>query len=511
MTTKSSAHWNSARVELAIGPRALHLLVHRLGREAAADGDRHQVLDQDVERLVVGRALLDPAGERRAPRRDRLDQLERVGRHERDPAGAAGRVAAAAGALQQARDAFRRADLQHALDRQEVDAEVERRGRDDRLQAPFLEAELDPVAHFLVERAVVERDDAGPVGPRVEDELVPGLGLRAHVDEDQRRRRALDLLDDRAAASACRGGRPTRSGPGFAGSSVSMTRFLSIRPRTATPRSSPSSTCIASSRLPSVADRPQTTRPGFQRFRRASASCTWTPRLLPISSCHSSTMTVWIAASSSLRGLARQHQAQRFGRRHERGRKAPVLPGALGRRACRRCERRSTTTGRARRAAPASLAPSRRRARASASARGRRAAARWRPASGTPQRGGARERAEPDRVGLARAGGRVQQAALPRRHRRPDLALEGERLPAARREPGFGTRRPPLRTPCAHADVAGIRPSFATPACGARRSSSAASPRCRARRSRRRPTDSTSATIVAAMSGARPWFIAYAR
>ena len=51
-----------------------------------------------------------------------------------------------------------------------------------------------------------------------------------------------------------------------------------------------------------------------------------------------------------------------------------------------------------------------------------------------------REGAEPDGVGLARAGGRVQQAALPRRHRRPDLALESERLPAAPREPGFGKR-----------------------------------------------------------------------
>ena len=106
-------------------------------------------------------------------------------------------MAAPAGALQEARDAFRRADLQHALDRQEVDAEVERRGRDDRLQAPFLQPELDPVAHLLVERAVVQRDDAGPVGARIEDELVPGLGLRAHVDEDERRRRALDLLDHR--------------------------------------------------------------------------------------------------------------------------------------------------------------------------------------------------------------------------------------------------------------------------------------------------------------------------
>jgi hypothetical protein len=62
------------------------------------------------------------------------------------------------------------------------------------------------------------------------------------------------------------------------------------------------------------------------------------------------------------------------------------------------------------------------------------------PRNGTPRAGSAREGAEPDGVGLARAGGRVQQAALPRRHRRPDLALESERLPAAGRKPGFGQR-----------------------------------------------------------------------
>jgi hypothetical protein len=50
----------------------------------------------------------------------------------------------------------------------------------------------------------------------------------------------------------------------------------------------PSSVAIASSRLPSVADTPHTTSCGFQRCSRASASCTCTPRLLPISSCHSS-------------------------------------------------------------------------------------------------------------------------------------------------------------------------------------------------------------------------------
>ena len=67
-----------------------------------------------------------------------------------------------------------------------------------------------------------------------------------------------------------------------------------MRPRTSTPVAgcAPSSACIASSRLPSVADRPHTTSCGFQRRSRASASCTCTPRLLPISSCHSSTITV---------------------------------------------------------------------------------------------------------------------------------------------------------------------------------------------------------------------------
>ena len=46
----------------------------------------------------------------------------------------AGLVAAASGALQQARDAFRAADLQHLVDRREVDAEVEARRADDGTQ-----------------------------------------------------------------------------------------------------------------------------------------------------------------------------------------------------------------------------------------------------------------------------------------------------------------------------------------------------------------------------------------
>ena len=58
--------------------------------------------------------------------------------------GRPGRMARAAGALQQPRHALGRADLQHALDRQEVDAQVEARGADHRLQLAVLQARARP-------------------------------------------------------------------------------------------------------------------------------------------------------------------------------------------------------------------------------------------------------------------------------------------------------------------------------------------------------------------------------
>ena len=83
---------------------------------------------------------------------------------------------AATRALKEAGDTFRAADLQHLVDRREVDAEIEARRAHDRPQASFAQAGLDPVADVALERAVMERDLAGPVGPRVEDRLVPDLG-----------------------------------------------------------------------------------------------------------------------------------------------------------------------------------------------------------------------------------------------------------------------------------------------------------------------------------------------
>jgi hypothetical protein len=48
---------------------------------------------------------------------------------------------------------------------------------------------------------------------------------------------------------------------------------------------------MACGRLPRVAESPHTIRFGFHFRKRANASCSCTPRLLPMSSCHSSTTT----------------------------------------------------------------------------------------------------------------------------------------------------------------------------------------------------------------------------
>ena len=72
---------------------------------------------------------------------------------------------------------------------------------------------------------------------------------------------------------------------------MSIAICLSSAPRTTRPGRPASSRSSASPRLPSVADRPQTRSSGFHARRRASPSSVMTPRLLPRSSCHSSTTT----------------------------------------------------------------------------------------------------------------------------------------------------------------------------------------------------------------------------
>ncbi len=76
------------------------------------------------------------------------------------------------------------------------------------------------------------------------------------------------------------------------GTTLSMAISLGISPCILRPAAAraPSNTCMALSVLPKVAERPQICVCGRQPCKRAMASCVKTPRLLPISSCHSSTI-----------------------------------------------------------------------------------------------------------------------------------------------------------------------------------------------------------------------------
>ena len=68
-------------------------------------------------------------------------------------------VVGAADALQEGRDAPRRSDLADELDRPDVDAELERGSRDERLEIAGAQARFDAVAPVLGEAAVVRGDD----------------------------------------------------------------------------------------------------------------------------------------------------------------------------------------------------------------------------------------------------------------------------------------------------------------------------------------------------------------
>ena len=93
-----------------------------------------------------------------ADQRGALDQLVAGGREEAALRREAEGVAGAADALQEGRDAARRADLADEVDAADVDAELQRGGGDERLQLAVLEALLDVEAALLREAAVVGGD-----------------------------------------------------------------------------------------------------------------------------------------------------------------------------------------------------------------------------------------------------------------------------------------------------------------------------------------------------------------
>ncbi len=158
-----------------------------------ADGD--DLLREDVERIARDHRLLDRALAH-ALRDDRA--LEQVGAELREDAALrdlAERVAGAADALQAARDRLRRLDLDHEIDGAHVDAELERRRRDEARDPARLEVFLDHRPLLARERAVVRARDLFLRG-FVQAQREP-LGEAAVVDEDDRRAVRLDELDER--------------------------------------------------------------------------------------------------------------------------------------------------------------------------------------------------------------------------------------------------------------------------------------------------------------------------
>ena len=239
-------------------------------------------------------------------------------------------MAAAPGALQQPRHALGRADLQHPLDRQEVDAEVERRGRHHRLEPAFLQAELDPVAHLLVERAVVQGDEPGPLGLLLEDQLVPGLGLRAHVDEDERRRRLVDLLDHRLLHLLAEVAAP--------GEAPGVDRQQGVDDQVLLqPAAHHLAVVVAEQHLHRLAQVAERRRQAPDDQPRIPAAQPGDRQLHLDAALAAHELVPFVdddgvhAVQLVLRLLAGQHQAERLGRGDQRGRVAPVLLRPLGR------------------------------------------------------------------------------------------------------------------------------------------------------------------------------------
>ncbi len=182
--------------QVAIGPGGPHFGQQLVRAEAAAEGDGDRVLCQQIERPLDGPPGLDLACLERGARRGHVHQLQRVGRHAGEPADRARLVTAPPGPLDQAAHGLRAADLEHAVHRRKVHAEVEGRGTDHTAEAAVAEAILHPFAGGSIHRAVVQGQHPGPVGPRFQQCLEPELRRGARVGEDERGLAFLDRGDD---------------------------------------------------------------------------------------------------------------------------------------------------------------------------------------------------------------------------------------------------------------------------------------------------------------------------
>ena len=178
--------------EVAVGPRAAHQGEELVFGVLAARGFGDDLLGEHVERRIVRDDAIELAGSNGAQKRRALDEIVARGREQPSFGGAGDRVARPADALQHGGDAVRRSDLADEVDVADVDAELERCGRDQRLERPVLQTRFGVEPLLLRQAAVVRRHRvrAKAVAQMPRD----AFGHPARVDEHERRAVRADQL-----------------------------------------------------------------------------------------------------------------------------------------------------------------------------------------------------------------------------------------------------------------------------------------------------------------------------
>ena len=172
------------------------------------------MLRQDVERAFGERRRVLRADRRGLECCAAFQHLEAVRRHQDRLRRLVHAVVGAADALRQPAGALRRADMDDEVDVAPVDAEVERRRRDDGAQAVRLHRLLDAPPLGDIERAVMQRDrqvvlvDAPELGEQQ-------LRLAPRIDEEQRGLVLLHQLVDFGDCVARRMPLPRHTLPGI--------------------------------------------------------------------------------------------------------------------------------------------------------------------------------------------------------------------------------------------------------------------------------------------------------
>ncbi len=153
------------------------------------------MLGQHIERALARRRRVLRALARRLDSGDAFDQFEAIGGREQRARRLVEPVICPTNSLQQPACPLWRANIDDEIDVAPVDAEIERRGADHRLQGAFGHRRLDAPPLPGVERAVMQGDRQAVVvdPPQL---LKHEFGLGARIDEDQRHFRPPDGVID---------------------------------------------------------------------------------------------------------------------------------------------------------------------------------------------------------------------------------------------------------------------------------------------------------------------------